>query len=71
MNFHHYIKIPIMNTTVTGYWNGKKVKLKEKFPHITEEDLNYREGKEQEMMEILGYKLGLSKQELLNVIVTL
>ena len=60
-----------MNTTVTGYWNEKKVKLKEKFPYITEEDLNYREGKEQEMMEILGYKLGLSKQELLNVIVTL
>ncbi|HEY5468943.1 MAG TPA: general stress protein CsbD [Bacteroidales bacterium] len=60
-----------MNTAVTGYWNEKKVKLKEKFPHITEEDLNYNEGKEQEMMEILGYKLGLSKQELLNVIVTL
>ena len=56
---------------VIGYWDEKKVKLKEKFPHIKEEDLNYREGKEQEMMEILGYKLGLSKQELLNIIVTL
>jgi hypothetical protein len=60
-----------MNSTVTGYWNEKKVKLKEKFPHITEEDLIYREGKEKEMMEILGYKLGLSKQELLNIIITL
>lgn len=63
--------MPAMNSTVTGYWNEKKIKLKEKFPGITEEDLNYREGKEKEMMEILGYKLGLSKQELLSVIVTL
>jgi hypothetical protein len=60
-----------MNSNVVGYWNEKKEKLKKRYPHITEEDLNYREGKEQEMIEILGYKLGLSKQELLNVIITL
>jgi hypothetical protein len=60
-----------MNTDVLGYWNEKKVKIKQKFPHIKEEDLNYREGKEKEMMEILGYKLGLSNQELLKIIVTL
>ena len=60
-----------MNTNVTGFWNQKKVKLKERYPIITEEDLKYHEGKEKEMMEMLGYKLGLSKQELLSVIVTL
>lgn len=60
-----------MDSNVRGYWNEKKVKIIEKFPHITEDDLNYREGKEKEMMEILGYKLGLSKQELLEIIVTL
>jgi hypothetical protein len=60
-----------MNTSVIGYWNLKKEKLKMKFPLITEADLTFREGKEKEMIEILGYKLGKSKQELLNIIITL
>jgi hypothetical protein len=60
-----------MNTKVVGYWDEKKEKLKQKFPNITEEDLRYREGKEKEMIEMLGYKLGKSKQELLNIIVAI
>jgi uncharacterized protein YjbJ (UPF0337 family) len=60
-----------MNTKVTGYWEQKKEKLKQKFPNITEEDLRYREGKEKEMIEMLGYKLGKSQQELLNIIVAI
>ena len=60
-----------MNTTVIGYWNQKKEKLKQRFPVITDEDLRYREGKEKEMIEMLGYKLGKSKQELLYIIVAL
>jgi uncharacterized protein YjbJ (UPF0337 family) len=60
-----------MNTKVVGYWDKKKEKLKERFPNITEEDLRYREGKEKEMIEMLGYKLGKSKQELLNIIVAI
>ena len=60
-----------MNTKVTGYWEQKKEKLKQKFPNITEEDLLYQEGKEKEMIEVLGYKLGKSKQELLNIIVAI
>jgi hypothetical protein len=60
-----------MKINVEGYWDKKKEKLKVKYPFITEADLNYNEGKEQEMMEILGYKLGKSKQELLTIIVAL
>jgi uncharacterized protein YjbJ (UPF0337 family) len=60
-----------MNTKVAGYWEQKKEKLKEKFPNITEEDLRFREGKEKEMIEMLGNKLGKSKQELLNIIVAI
>jgi len=56
---------------VAGYWDKKKEKLKEKFPIITDEDLRYREGKEKEMIEMLGNKLGKSKQELLNIIVAI
>jgi len=58
-----------MNTNVIGYWDKKKEKLKQKFPIITDEDLSYGEGKEKEMIELLGYKLGKSKQELLYIIV--
>ena len=60
-----------MNTKVIGYWDKKKEKLKQRFPIITDEDLRYREGKEKEMIEMLGYKLGKSKQELLNIIVAI
>jgi uncharacterized protein YjbJ (UPF0337 family) len=60
-----------MNTKVVGYWDKKKEKLKQRFPNITEEDLHYREGKEKEMIEMLGNKLGKSKQELLNIIVAI
>jgi uncharacterized protein YjbJ (UPF0337 family) len=60
-----------MNTKVVGYWDEKKEKLKQRFPNITDDDLRYREGKEKEMIEMLGYKLGKSKQELLNIIVAI
>ena len=60
-----------MNAPVAGYWNLKKEKLKQRFPIITDEDLHYREGKEKEMIEMLGYKLGKSKQELLHIIIAI
>jgi hypothetical protein len=64
-------KSNVMNTSVIGYWNKKKVKLKQKYPHITDEDLSYSEGKEKEMIEVLGYKLGKTKLELLSIIIAL
>jgi uncharacterized protein YjbJ (UPF0337 family) len=60
-----------MNNNINGYWNGKKEKIKQKFPTITDKDLDYYEGKEQVMMEMLGNKLGKTKQELLSIIVEL
>jgi hypothetical protein len=60
-----------METKIIGYWDIKKEKLKLMYPDITEEDLKYPEGKEQEMIEMLGNKLGKSKQELLSIIVEL
>jgi hypothetical protein len=60
-----------MNYSVMGFWNQKKEKLKQKYPVINDEDLHYLEGKEKEMLEILGYKLGKSKEELLDIIVSL
>ena len=60
-----------MKTNVKGYWNEKKEKLKQKYTTITDEDLSFSDGKEKEMMEMLGYKLGKSKTELVDIIVSL
>jgi hypothetical protein len=60
-----------MESKIIGYWDIKKEKLKLLYPGITEEDVTYPEGKEREMMELLGNKLGKSKQELVSIIVKL
>lgn len=54
-----------------GYWNGKKAKIKQLFPLITDEDLSFREGKEAEMIEMLGYKLGKTIEEIRKIIAAL
>lgn len=64
-------KLAIMKTNVKGFWNEKKEKLKKKYTTITDEDLCFSDGKEKEMMEMLGYKLGKSKAELVYIIAAL
>jgi hypothetical protein len=60
-----------MNTNLIGNWNRKKEKLKQRYQNLTDKDLRFSVGKENEMIEILGNKLGKTKQELLNIIVEL
>jgi hypothetical protein len=60
-----------MKTNSVRYWKDKKEKLLKKYENLTERDLSFDEGKEKEMIEILGSKLGKTKQELLNIIITL
>jgi hypothetical protein len=60
-----------MYNNVIGYWNGKKEKIKQKYPAITDEDLNFHEGKEVEMIEMLGYKPGKTMDEMRRIIDTL
>lgn len=60
-----------MEPEINQYRNVTKEKLKQKFPTITDEDLHFREGKEKEIMEMLGYKLGITMGELIEIIKTL
>jgi len=60
-----------MKTYSVRYWNDKKEKLKKKFKNLTDKDLSFNESNEKEMIEIVGNKLGKSKQELLKIIITL
>jgi hypothetical protein len=61
----------VMKTGENGYWSSKKEKLKKKYANLTDKDLSFSEGKEKEMIEMLGSKLGKTRQELLNIIITL
>ena len=60
-----------MKADSVGYWKDKKGKLLKRYKTLTDKDLRFDEGKEEEMIKILAYKLGKTKQELLNIIITL
>ena len=61
-----------MNTTeVKGNWNEQKGKLKQKFAILTDNDLLFAEGKEEEMLGKIQIKLGKTKDELRKIISSL
>jgi uncharacterized protein YjbJ (UPF0337 family) len=61
-----------MNSTVIkGNWNELKGKLKQKFGNLTDDDLMFTEGREDEMLGILQKKLGKSKDEIRRLIADL
>jgi hypothetical protein len=49
-------------------WNILKSKLKEKFPQLTEADLQHDEGMEISMLRMVEYKLRKTKQEMWDII---
>jgi hypothetical protein len=60
-----------MKASLTGNWKEKKEKLRQKYQFLSEKDVHYTEGRENEMIELLRYKLGKTRQELLSIIVEL
>lgn len=51
-----------------GNWNEQKGKLMKKFAFLTEDDLMFEKGKEEEMYGKLQIKLGKTKEELHKII---
>jgi uncharacterized protein YjbJ (UPF0337 family) len=49
---------------IKGNWNEMKGKLKQKFAELTEDDLLFEEGQEDEMWGKLQQKLGKTKKEI-------
>ncbi len=47
-----------------GHWNVLKGKLKEKFGELTDNDLMYTEGKEDELIGRIQQRTGRSKKEI-------
>lgn len=52
------------STEIKGNWEELKGKLKQKFADVTDDDLLYEEGKEQEMWGKLQKKLGKTEKEI-------
>jgi uncharacterized protein YjbJ (UPF0337 family) len=49
---------------IKGNWNEIKGKLKQKFADLTDDDLTFVEGKEDEMLGRLQQRLGKSEEEI-------
>ena len=47
-----------------GDWNEVKGKLKQKYGQLTDNDLTFAEGKDEELLGRLQQRLGKSKEEL-------
>ena len=47
-----------------GNWNEMKGKIKQKYANVTDDDLMYQEGKEDELYGRLQQKTGKTKEEI-------
>jgi uncharacterized protein YjbJ (UPF0337 family) len=52
------------NLQLKGSWNEIKGKLKQKYGQLTDNDLEFAEGKDDELLGRLQQKLGKTKEEL-------
>lgn len=58
-----------MNSTIAkGNWNELKGKLKQKFANLTDDDLMFAEGKEEELYGRLQTRLGKTNEEVRRMI---
>ena len=52
------------NLRMKGSWNEVKGKLKQKYGQLTDDDLEFAEGKDDELLGRLQQKLGKTKEDL-------
>jgi uncharacterized protein YjbJ (UPF0337 family) len=53
---------------IEGNWNELKGKLKEEYAELTDDDLTYEEGKEDQLIGNIQKKLGKTKDEIKAII---
>ena len=58
------ISITMTKLQFKGGWNEVKGKLKQKYAQLTDDDLMFAEGKDEELLGRLQQKLGKSKEDL-------
>ncbi len=53
---------------IKGSWNELKGKLKQKWGNLTDDDLTFEEGREDELLGRIQQKTGRSREELIDYI---
>lgn len=67
--YNNYLGDLVMNKLqIKGNWNELKGQLKKEYANLTDDDLRYAEGKEDELLGRLQQKLGHSKEDLIKKI---
>lgn len=56
------------NLELKGRWNEMKGKLKQHYANLTDDDLKYEEGKEDELIGKIQKKTGRTKEEIADFI---
>ena len=56
--------VSVMKLQMKGTWNEVKGKLKQKYGQLTDDDLTFADGKEDELLGRLQKRLGRTKDEL-------
>ena len=56
--------VSVMKLQMKGTWNEIKGKLKQKYGQLTDDDLTFADGKEDELLGRLQKRLGRTKDEL-------
>jgi len=54
-----------------GNWNELKGKIKQQYANLTDDDLQYEEGKDDELVGKIQKKIGKTKEEVINWIQSL
>ncbi|RYG50515.1 MAG: CsbD family protein [Chitinophagaceae bacterium] len=55
------------STEMSGAWNEMKGKIKQKYAELTDDDLTYEEGKDDEMWGKIQQKIGKTKKEIMSL----
>jgi uncharacterized protein YjbJ (UPF0337 family) len=61
--------INVMNSTqlkLRGSWNEVKGKIKQEYADLTDDDLKYEEGKDDELVGRLQKKVGKTKEQIID-----
>ena len=54
--------------TMKGNWQNQSTELKKKFSNLTDSDLKFEKGAEEDLIKRVGDKLGKSKEEVITMI---
>lgn len=56
------------NLNIKGLWNEKKGRLKQQYAELTDDDLQYTEGKADELVGRIQQRLGVSREKAQEII---